>query len=421
MQFSLLEAARQLTLEGRAEPLLSAPAGETGFQGKGEAVDQVDAFRPELEQLPLPLPTLHAKRTDGSLSPECIEGRGYAASFCPDHPGEQLSVGPRVCGCQACESSREANTKERARDAWNGTADDPEERRAFRHLAGIPWAVFVWTLPAELRALCTGNRLRAFRKAAGEMSLEVLQRHGAGDAQFYGRSWLHPVGDAKLPGEVGEGESESEDGTAYAPHENVIVPLVGYRDGRGHRLKPLLPKSWLGAEGWVAERWRERLVRVFGRWWSEGPAPTCNWFFEYRDTPEKQKHALRYFARVFPAWAHHPKVPLRPRAFGLAHWKHREELETVASALEPAPAYGACPHGTPAAPCPAPVCVGGSTEEEVRATAAQVVARSRGAAPYLESWRIMGWAYAPEGPAPPGPWPPEGQKSARTDSSPLSA
>ena len=393
-QFDLLTHERQLTLEGRSEPLLAVDA----FHARADAPEskdayaaQRDAFRPE-HQLPLPLPTRHALTEDGKPNAECIGERGWVAQFCPSHPGEKHHASPFLCGHQACESSREANSKERARDAWNGTADDVADRIGLRNFAEVPWGIFVWTVPEELRARCVGELLKSWRKATGEITQEVLRRHGVGeDALFYGKSWFHPVGDAELPPDGTERQVD-EDGTTYKPHENVIVPLIAHRSGGAHRLKARLPKSWLGGEGWVCERYRERLVEIFGEWWPSGsPAPTVNWFYEYRDIVEKQQHALRYFGRVFPAWAKHSEVSVRPRAFGLAHWKHKDALRELVAQLEPAKPYGACPHGSVEAPCPPPVRVSASTEARVLALVERMVADSAesGGSSYVQQWRIM--------------------------------
>ena len=363
----LLEPERQLLLTGGAEPLTGAAANWHEVPGAGVAPER-DTRQAHLFgafQLPLPLQTVH-QLVNGKVAPECNEGRGFHASTCPEHP-QKPKVHPHVCGVQRCESSREVNTKERARDAWNGTADKGQ-RIGLRHFS-VPWGIFIWTLPEQLRGACVGDRLKRFRRAAQELTEEVLQRHGAGRSEFYGRSWLHPVGDAELPqpADAGDGHEvpgAAEDGATYKPHENVLVPLVHFRAGRAHRLRPLLPKSWFGADGWVQERWREKLVEIFGQWWpSSSPAPTVNWFYECRDTVELKKHALRYFARVFPSWAGHADVRCRPRAFGLAHWKKKNVLSELVGQLEAESEFSACPHSTREAPCPAPLTVSANTEQ----------------------------------------------------------
>jgi len=400
----LLAPERQLTLSGGAEPLL-APLEAL------EAPWERDCATGDLwgvAQLPLPLPSIHHLE-NGRVAKACNEGRGFHASTCPEHPEAKPTVHPHVCGVQNCESSREANSKERARDSWNGTADKGE-RIGLRHLS-VPWGVFVWTLPEQLRALCVGGRLKKFRHAAQQMTLEVLQRHGAGEAEFYGRSWLHPVGEAELPAATGPEDQVpqkhvQEDGTTYKPHENVLVPLVHYRGGSAHRLRPHLPKSWLGEDGWVQEAWREKLVEVFGQWWSPSePAPVTNWFYEYRETVEEKKHALRYFARVFPGWSGHKDVSARPRAWGLAHWKKKEQLLELVGELVTEDEFASCPHSSREKPCPPPLTVGASTEERVLHVIAALVEDHR--TRYVQERRIIGgldalpWAAAPPATGPP--------------------
>ena len=396
-----LAPERQYTLAGKLEPLLApppaAPVPQAPASSNGELFAAV--------QLPLPLPSIH-QLENGRVAKACNEGRGFHASTCPEHPEAKPTVHPHVCGVQNCLSSREANSKERARDAWNGTADEGE-RVGLRHFS-VPWGIFVWTLPEQLRGLCVGRRLSKFRKAAQEMTQEVLQRHGAGEAEFYGRSWLHPVGEAELPAATGHVPMQhvQEDGTTYKPHENVLVPLVHYRGGAAHRLRPHLPKSWLGEDGWVQEAWRKKLVEVFGQWWPTGtPPPTVNWFYEYRDTVEEKKHALRYFSRVFTGWGGHKDVSCRPRAWGLAHWKKKEKLLELVGELVTEDEFASCPHSTRAAPCPPPLTVGASTEERVLHVIAALMEERRTS--YLEERRTIGgldalpWAAAPPATGPP--------------------
>jgi hypothetical protein len=377
-----LAPERQYTLAGQLEPLLAPPPAPPAPAPPSSPSGELFAAL----QLPLPLQTIH-QLENGAVAKACNAGRGFHASTCPEHPEAKPTVHPHVCGVQRCESSREVNSKERARDAWNGTADKGE-RIGLRHLSSVPWAVFVWTLPAELRAACVGERLKKFRHAAQQMTEEVLQRHGAGrDAQFYGRSWLHPVGDAELPIPGCDQSHQQEDGTTYKPHENVLVPLVFLRGGHAHRLRPHLPKSWLGAEGWVQEAWREKLVAVFGQWWpTDNAPPVANWFYEYREGVEQQRHALRYFSRVFPSWAGHRDVRARPRSWGLAHWKRKDELLELVRELPEREEYSACPHSKPSSPCPPALTVGASTAERVLAVLERLLER------YAQERRIMGKA-----------------------------
>lgn len=384
---------------------------------------------------PLPRSPLHPL-VEGKPHPECI--RSWFSAVCPHHPGEQKPIRPQLCARQGCETSTPANTLERARDSWDGTAE--KNRRGLRHFGGAEWGIFVFTCPDELRPFCVGDKLREFRAAAGDMALEVLRKHAGDDrARFFMRSWLHPEGD-KQPG-------------VYKPHENVIVPLVAWhpvrwravrRDGRGKeriylrernalafvagrarpeewwvekvkgyggRVRFMLPKAWLGKDGWICEAWRARLVEIFGQWWSDDEAPPATLpFYEYRDTPEKKMHALKYFARTFPGWAGHDDVPARPRAFDGAHWKHRLiVISRMGLTSAPLPAFDDCAECVAAGEEPPPRVTGfGATsadaekaidhalDEHTCATCQREPRRS----PYLEHRRSMRAGGRADGPHP---------------------
>lgn len=367
----LLGPERQFALDGRAEPLTAQLVEVAPTPAQVPDSAQLVLFGPA--QLPLPLPGIH-QLENGKPAAACVCGRGFTRSVCPNHPEERSDGGAtqNVCGVQACISSRDANGRERARDVWNGTADDGK-RFGLRDFGDIPLGVFVWTIPSELRAWCVGERLAAFRKAAGEMTFEVLRRHGGGEGRLYAKSYLHPVGDAKE--EMGADGVESDgDGTTYKPHENVLVPLVIEQGGRAHRLKWKLPESAFGADGWVGKRWRERLVGIFGEWWGREEPPNVNWHYQWKASPEEKAHALRYFARPFPQWVGVEGVALRPRSIGAAHWKQKDALTRMVASVEALAKRGACTHSTEATPCPEAWVVTASTEERVAEVVARLVA-----------------------------------------------
>ena len=368
----LLTPERQACLDGWLEPLVDASGAPPGLPELPPSPERQMFLRLEAEapQLPLPLPTRHPLK-DGKPCPSCVTGWG--THQCPDHPDEGR-VTPRLCGRQACESSRDANDRERARDVWDGTGDVPV---GMRHLLreGVALGVFVFPLPYELRRLCQGELVGLVRAQAWEMSVEVMERHGGGPGlRLWGREYLHPVGEPALP-RAGEPEPDAAelDGTDYKPHSNVLVPLVGLTAaGTLWRGRPMLPPSWMGKRGWVMARWRERLVSVFGQWWPEGEEPPeVVWWYEPREGAEEQGHALRYFARVFPAWAGRKSVSVRPRARGLSNGRKRAERARLVGLLDarcgPVVAeFSTCPHSTPERPCPEPVVFGASTEGRVR-------------------------------------------------------
>jgi hypothetical protein len=365
----LLGPERQRTLDGREEPL-TAQAVEVE-PTRAQVPDSAQAALFGEAQLPLPLSGIHALE-DGKAAKACTRGRGFSQSVCPKHPGERKGGStPNVCGVQSCISSRDANGRERARDAWNGTADDGE-RFGLRDFGDVPWFVFVFTLPAELRPWCVGKRQLAFRKAAGEMTFEVLRRHGGGEGRLYAKSWFHPVGDAENEMGIDGGESDG-DGKTFKPHENVLGPLVIERDGRAIPLKFKLPASAFGADGWVGKRWRERLVGIFGEWWGREEPPNLNWHYQWKHTPEEKAHALGYFGRVFSQWVGVEGVSVRPRSIGAAHWTQKDALRLMVARFEPLPQFGACARSTVEAPCPDVMKIGG-TEERVAEVVAELVA-----------------------------------------------
>ena len=394
-QFLLLESARQLTIDGGAEPIL-APVLEV-FEPVELQTAQSDFLKPEPQQgvLPLPMPTIHAM-VDGKPHPECMknkagEARGWIATAeCAHKPGDVI-VGPLLCKCMNCESSRESNARTRAKRVREGTA-----RKGLSigldSFDGVPLSVSVWTVPAELRARCVGVLLSRFRSAANEMAREVFEQLGALDAPMFQRSFFHPVGEPALPTELDcQGETNNVDGVEYKPHENVLIPMAVLRYGKARRVNAFIPKDWLGADGWIGKRWREQLVGIFGQWWPESEqAPTMNLFFEYRDSPEEKAHAVKYFARPFPGWHGHDEVKMRPKALGLAHYKHKTELAELVTQLTPggleALKKPLCRHcGTHHKA----LSVRGQTEERVVYAMQRLMAERRGESLYLEQWRTM--------------------------------
>lgn len=359
------------------------------------------------EQIPLPFPSFHAPEGQ-RVSPECL--RGFHGASCAHHRPDDLRKGVKAetCGRQRCDSSWRTNAVERARDSHNGTTDRDgraavDERLALRHFGSVPWAVAVWTLPEELRSLCWGDRLRAFRKAAGEMTVEVA-RALVSDAhsEWYLQSWLHPCGEPRPPPLTSD-EAEDlpvEDELHFAPHENVVLPLACLDGaGRSRRARKLLPREWLGGHGWISDRWRERLVEIFGHWWpAEVRAPAVVFHWQFREDARGKAFALKYFGRPFPRWSHHPLVPARPRSLGLKHAKRRERLRSLVEQLQerPLPEWGSCVPCVESGKQAEMVFAAGETADECqRELERRLDAHScegcgaAAAGPYLEHRRIM--------------------------------
>lgn len=426
-QFLLLESARQLTIDGRAEPIV-CPGLEV-FEPVELQTTQSDFLKPVPEQgvLPLPMPTIHAL-VDGKPNPECMknkagEPRGFIATAeCAHRPGDVV-VGPCLCKVMNCESSREPNARTRAKRAREGTA-----RKGLSigldSFADVPMGVLVTTTPAELRARCVGRSLSLFRNAANQLARELVDRMGGKGAPFFQRSFFHPVGEPALPTELGsQGETINLDGTEYKPHENVLFPLAVLRYGKVRRLNPFVPPELLGDGNWLCVRWRELLVECFGQWWPEGePAPNVNVHYAYRQTPEEKAFSVRYFARPFPGWHGHDEVKMRPKALGLAHWKHKAELTELVTQLTPggleAVQKPLCRHcGTHHKV----LSVRAQTEERVVYAMQRLMAVERGESLYLEQWRIMAFVKGAEPPIPPIQGPPMLMLGPDGQSEPLQA
>jgi len=376
----LLDVQQQLALWPTVpvlEPLALAADTANGCQSAGVLAAVADAG-----QLPLPLPGLPLPLEDFHVPHDgkapCL--RGWRYSTCPHHP-EELKPKAETCTLQRCSSSAETNGLERARDLWDGTADDPSARVGLRHFGAVPLGVFVWTLPEQLRAQVKGSKLRDVQREADLMTAEVLgQQVMDEDARWYLHSFVHPVGEPRLPPADPRAEVEElqlQEGP-YHPHVNVLVPLAGLSSS-GRRVRPrhLLPREWLGEGGWVQARWRERLESLFGRWWCSSigealearPPPVLNWQYGFRVTPEEKMHAAKYFARVFPRWARRPDVPLRPRASALKHHRGHAELQQllVQLAVQPLPRFASCARCAAAGEDVPKVSAAGSDEEMARA------------------------------------------------------
>lgn len=410
-QFLLLPDVRQFILGGGSEPLVDTSPPVDAVDAAALSDAQVGFFDPP--QLPLPLPPIHPM-VDGKPAVECMtnkagRSRGYLVNVeCAHVPGDFVAT-PLLCKCMNCESSREANARTRAKRVREGTA-----RKGLSvgldAFGDVPLSVSVWTVPSELRPFCVGEKLRQFRSEAHEMVREVFDMLGASGAPVFQRGFFHPVGEPSLPNLTEDQVHGEHDGTTYNPHENVMVAGAVLRYGKARRLKVFVPGEWLGRDGWIGARWRERLVGVFGQWWAEGDAPpTMNLFFEYRTTPEEKAHAAKYFARPFPGWHSRKDVTMRPKALGLAHYKHKAELVSLIGQVMPGGLDAV--RNPPCRHCGQvecrPVFSRGSTEERALQAMQRLLAEARGEVPaYLEQWRIMTPAACVQGQAPPGLDPP---------------
>ena len=339
----LLTPARQLTLDGRAEPLVDvatqhAHADAPEPQGTYDA--QASLF--EWPQAELPLHPL----VDGKANPECygprggFKAKGDAHALHADGP----RVTPQCCNRQQCASSAAGNDAERSRDRWNGTRrKGGGERIGMRHVVGdAALAVLVVTIPPHLRpsAREAKAQLQAWSSAAQEALCEVLREHvGHDDAKFWVRGDIHPCG---------------ENAKQWKPHLNFTVGGFAWLPsaGRGKRFNPHLDIPKLRAAMGRAQ------AQVFG----EGENAGCHW--QYHQGEGEKRHQAAYVPRTFPEWAH---LKLRPTAYGLAHAKNRpalvEALATMKAKALPVWAHTELIDGLE----PAPLTGHGSTEAEARA------------------------------------------------------
>ena len=386
------------------------------------APDQnVKGNAPQQGILPLPMPTIHPM-VDGKPNPDCTKhkdgrSRGFKAyAECAYRPDDVIIL-PCLCKGLNCESSRASNRSTRAKLARQGTARKGISI-GFDAFGDVPIGIIITTLPAELRELCVGRSLSLYRNAANQLVRELVDRMGAKGAPFFQRSWFHPVGEPAMPPELGsQDETINIDGTEYKPHENILFPLAVLRYGKVRRLSVFVPREWLGAGNWLCVRWRELLVECFGQWWPEGePAPNVNVHYAYRQTVEKKAFAAKYFARPFPGW-HGGElkgvVNMRPKALGLAHWKHKAELLELVTQLTPggleAVKNPPCRHCEKAHKT---LSVHGQDAERLLYTMHRLMAERRGESVYVQQWRIMTRGQREELPIPPSQGPPAAMLSA---------
>jgi hypothetical protein len=351
-QFQLLATEKQLTLDGRAEPL---PAPVDTFHAGADAPDDADTYAAqaslgEWPQAELPLHPL----IDGKPNPACFQGKDGKAKlkFKGDSHGRDGGEKPRVvcecCGLQRCASSKAVNDAERSRDLWNGTKRKKGKgvRIGMRHVCGeAALGVLVVTLPPELRPSASNARslLRLWERKAYEALRAVLREQvGCADAQFWVRANIHPCG---------------ENAQQWKPHLNFMVAgwYFSPSSGRGKRFKPWLD---LDPEGPLKTALTAAQLEVFG---GERRAQ-CFW--QYKQDEIGKKHEANYVPRTFPEWAH---LKLTPQGYGLATSKGRpalvEALDTLS--MKPLPQYvtSELREGLE----PAPITGRGATEAEARA------------------------------------------------------
>ena len=195
---------------------------------------------------------------------------------------------------EACPACREVSS------SWRGCGDADctqpgcqkkratrRARRAWDRLAGVgpaPWASVVLTLPPAARSWAsTLARLGWIRqRASAEVAEWIRVWSFAGrDVRTGGFSVWHPEGDT-APG-------------SWAPHMNVVVPLVGLApDGRTIRGRFKLPPKALDD---LRRRWGAVLAEAV-----EDVRSVPHVHYSFRTDGAKKRHLLRYVLRSFPGW-----------------------------------------------------------------------------------------------------------------------
>ena len=404
-QFDLLAHERQLTLEGRSEPLLAVDA----FHARADAPESKDAYAAQAELFGWPQAELKFHEpVDGKVPSECLRGwkrKGDLHSINPS--GRRV---PECCGVQRCESSKESNDSERARDVWNGSKPKKKggAQYGWRHVLGgaalaqvgslkaAALGVLVVTLPPHLRPskVDAKKKLKLWERKAYAALCQVLQGHIArAGAQFYVRAHIHPCG---------------EDSTQWKPHLNFTVACWSV-DTNGENAKRFNPYLDLTENGPLKTAMREVQARVFG----DGENAQCFW--KYEQTEPEKRHQASYVPRTFPQWAH---LGLRPASYGLAHAKNRPALVAALADLrmKPLPPWVTVELREGFTE-PAPVSGYGSTEDQADADFERQAeahrrscaeCRAAGLSSYPEHRRTM-TAWGSPGPpehGPPDPEPP---------------
>lgn len=177
------------------------------------------------------------------------------------------------CGRRNCvqDACRESVTMQRARRLW----------RVMGACGETAWGVVVLTVPGELRGRVNGATMARWRRDVWR-----LVRDWARDWQWCdvrvsvgGAVVVHPCG---------------EDEERWAPHFNVLYPLVGLYRGRWRYAKVMVDRAALDD---LRRRWKGYL-RTWG--WRGTCQPQVK--YEYRGSRRRRRHAARYFARGFPMW-----------------------------------------------------------------------------------------------------------------------
>ncbi len=262
--------------------------------------------------------------------PACPRNRGWILLGCkPCARGWAAARGCGRVGCPYC-----------AVPAALGRS-----RRLYRSMGGVPLGVFVVTLPSGWNEHLSAPLAREIERRVWGV---IEDHYGALGVRVGARQYWHPCGDrcascGKVPKEHGARFSLGEIGqcelcgAAAHPHAhlNFLVPLAGAVQGRAGwtgevtRLRYQLTREQLAAFSAALASTLGELAKGLGL-----PDYTPQFFYEFRVEQEKRRHALRYFARPFPAWSAALKAIGTGRRWGLAAARASEEADAWRSRVK---------------------------------------------------------------------------------------
>lgn len=224
------------------------------------------------------------------------------------------------CGCQHrdCERCQPVVDARRASAAWERLGD----------LARVPLLVGVGTVPEHLRGrfgLCKAKKPKDTPKGPKEQvdahGLRALETawHKVFGAWLLDAAGLHEPG--WRAGGVLYSHPTGDDLDTWQPHVNALCPGLAWNDktGQVHRLRFHVEPEDLDE---LRRRWKAALEDLAG----EAIAGEVDVFYEFRIGVRRKRHAIRYFARVFPGWGE--RCNLRPRWFGFMGnrlWKFKAQ------------------------------------------------------------------------------------------------
>ncbi len=216
-------------------------------------------------------------------------------------------------------------------------------QRAYGQIGGAALGAFVFTVPYELRAVVGLEQAKELRR-----QLVAVVKSWAADrwgAAVGFRVAFHPSGDrcAACSSRAGRGKRIDRAKTgakkapawltgkcqrcgappSWLPHFDVLIPMVGLRNGQPIRLPFQLQPQDLAD---VKRRWSAVILKVAAASGAQLRDRTRDLLTEgraivhytFRTKTRQKRHRLRYSLRPFPAWARTLGRSLAPQSYGLA-------------------------------------------------------------------------------------------------------